>query len=198
MAGFNQFFDDNVRTESTRYGIALDHEFSSDLYSGIEYSARDLTRNALAGGGDNPKERELRTYVNWTPADTMSFGLEYRFDVFESEIANVSRPQTTTHLLPLSFRFFYPLGFFIRLGATYVDQEVTADDRAQRENFTLVDAEIGYRLPKRYGIFRVVAGNLFDDDFDFQGLEFRTNHPEEELSSLLPARTISAQITLNF
>ena len=132
------------------------------------------------------------------PAETMSFGLEYRLNVFKSEIADENIPQTTTHLLPLSFRFFYPSGFFMRLGATYIDQEVTADDQAQRENVTLVDAEIGYRLPKRYGIFRVVAGNLFDDDFDFQGLAFRTNHPQEELPPLLPSRTISAQITLNF
>jgi len=42
VAGFNQFFDDPTRTDARRYGLGLDHKFSSNLLAGAELSMRDL------------------------------------------------------------------------------------------------------------------------------------------------------------
>jgi outer membrane receptor protein involved in Fe transport len=38
------------------------------------------------------------------------------------------------------------------------------------DQFFLVDVGLGYRLPKRYGIFRLGIANLFDRKFDYLGL----------------------------
>jgi hypothetical protein len=64
----------------------------------------------------------------------------------------------------------------------------------------LVDAAVGYRLPKRYGIFTLGVKNLFNESFNFQGLEFRSVREdlEEERPPFLPERSISAQFTLAF
>src|SRR4030067_929905 len=42
VAGFNQFFDDAEGTRSWRYGAAVDHAFSGNLFGGAEYSRRKL------------------------------------------------------------------------------------------------------------------------------------------------------------
>jgi hypothetical protein len=42
VAGFNQFFDDAEGTESWRYGIAIDQNFTKDIYGGAEYSYIDI------------------------------------------------------------------------------------------------------------------------------------------------------------
>ena len=36
VAGFNQFYDDDELTEAWRYGGAIDQQFSSDIYGGLE------------------------------------------------------------------------------------------------------------------------------------------------------------------
>ena len=60
--------------------------------------------------------------------------------------------------MPLGVRYFDPSGFFAGFGVTFVRQEL---DRSQNNvteigegdsNFTILDAQIGYRLPKRFGI----------------------------------------------
>ena len=61
--------------------------------------------------------------------------------------------------------------------ATYVHQQVDFDSEAfsGEDDFAIIDLGTGYRLPKRYGIVRLETNNLFDEEFDYEGVNFRTN-----------------------
>jgi len=57
--------------------------------------------------------------------------------------------------------------------ATYFDQEGEFEDSMWEvvpgeDQFWVVDASIGYRLPNRWGLVTLEARNLFDEDFRFQ------------------------------
>ena len=198
VAGFNQFFDDPTATESRRYGIAIDQKFSSNLYSGLEVAKRDLRVPAFSQQAGktvivNWEEEAYRAYLNWVPHTRFAVSMGYQLEKFDGEEQITGTQDITTHLAPIALRYFHPSGLFSRLGTTYVNQTVedTGDDE-----FVLVDFAIGYRLPKRLGILKLLINNLFDKDFKFQGLDLRTL--EEESPPFLPERTIVAQITLAF
>ena len=89
-----------------------------------------------------------------------------------------------------------PCGFLARLKPTYIDQDgkflvppihVVADD----DQFWIVDASIGYRLPNRWGMLTIEGRNIFDEDFKFQDTD--PSNP-----SIYPERLILAKITVSF
>ncbi len=196
IAGFNQLFDDADGTEARRYGAALDHKFSQTLFGGIEVSKRELKTPFISENKVSfSKETEelYRAYINWTPNQHVAITLGYQREHFRSP----DIPSTKTQIIPLSLGYFHPSGFLGRLGSTYVTQESDDSGDKRDDAFVLVDAGIGYRLPRRYGIIRLDVKNLFDQGFSFQGNILRTAHQEEN-PLFLPTRTILAQITLAF
>lgn len=198
MAGFNQFFDDSNATISRRYGLGLDHRFSSNLYGGIELSRRDLEVPVIGVDIVDRREELLRTYLYWTPHPNWALKLEYEREDFDNFTSTPSGdppnpPDTVTQLLPIEVAYFFdPTGFFARLATTYVNQEVEGKAGENREEFVLLDAAIGYRLPKRYGILSVGVKNLIDEDFNFQSLGLRTQ--QDESPPFVPERIVFAQI----
>jgi outer membrane receptor protein involved in Fe transport len=60
-----------------------------------------------------------------------------------------------------------------------------------QDNFWLVDAAIGYRLPKRFGLITVGVTNLFDQRFRYQETDL-TN------PSIQPDRFVFARLTLAY
>jgi hypothetical protein len=66
------------------------------------------------------------------------------------------------------------------------------------DEFYVVDAAIGYRLPKRRGIVSLEVRNLLDEKFLFEDLEFRTSDPFSVTREFIPDRAIMGRITLNF
>ena len=183
VAGFNQFFDDGEGTEAWRYGIGLDQKFPIDLYGGVEFSQRDLTvPGSIFSMGSfrveegDLKEQLVRAYAYWAPHPWLALGAEYQFEklhrpkefVLAEEISRLS-----THRVSLGISLFHPWGFSARLKPTYIAQNgefgnpfagfVSDDDQ-----FWVVDASLGYRLPKRWGLITLEARNLFDEEFKFQ------------------------------
>ena len=59
------------------------------------------------------------------------------------------------------------------------------------DEFWVVDAEVGYRLPRRYGLVALGVRNLLDEDFNFQ--ETDPTQP-----TLERGRTLFASFTLAF
>jgi tetratricopeptide (TPR) repeat protein len=209
VAGFNQFFDDANGTQSTRFGLALDHRFTLSVYGGIEVSKRHMTvpftQNAERSFVD--WEEELyRWYLYWTPHPYLSFSLEYEIEDFE-RIHQAFRtglpPNTETHVAPAAVSFFHPSGVFARFGITFVNQEVelrpeqsTLDDR---DDFVVTNALVGYRLPKRFGLITLEARNLFDTEFNFQGSDVRLSSQRRASPPLFePEQSLFAQFTLAF
>jgi hypothetical protein len=180
VAGFNQFYDDVNGSRSWRYGLGMDQHFFSDMHGGVELSRRDLDVPFvdLTSGQvreTDEKEQVVRIYMYWTPHRWLSLSADYQFERFDTDPVSPrdDMVEIKTHLLKFGMGVFHPSGFSSKIQASYVDQEgefgnslsgvVPGDDQ-----FWLVDASIGYRLPKRLGLITVVARNLFDKEFMFQ------------------------------
>jgi len=203
VAGFNQFFDDIDGTEAWRYGIAIDQKFSKELYGGVEFSRRDMDvsfTNLSSGQVEETDEIEqlARTYLYWTPHRWLALSAEYQFERFDTDpdAPRDEMVEIKTHRLPLKISFFHPLGFNAWMKATHVNQRgefgnssagiVRGDDQ-----FWVVDASIGYRFPKRWGLITLEARNLFDEEFKFQDTD--PANPR-----IYPDRLILAKFTLSF
>jgi tetratricopeptide (TPR) repeat protein len=207
VAGFNQFFDDVNGTKSWRYGGAIDQKFSSDVYGGVEYSWRDLdvpfTRITPVGTTvlqTDWKERLGRAYLYWTPRKQIALSVEYLYERFERgpDLPLDQIDQVTTQRFPVGINFFHPCGFTSRLSPTYIDQEGRFVPKGSNpgtpgvsdsDRFWVVDASLGYRLPKRYGLLSIEAKNLFDKSFKFQD----TDHDNPAIQ---PKRSIFFKFTL--
>ena len=198
VAGFQQFFDDVNATDSKVYGIGLDQKFSSSLLGGLEFTSREIefpvTDISLGITDKNQVEKIGRGYLYWTPFTWAAASAEYQFEHFDTVDENSL--DFKTHRVPLGANLYHPAGIFIKLKATYVNQEGNFLDSLSnsfegRDQFWICDASIGYRLPKRFGIFSIEGKNLFDRNFMFQ--EIDTLNP-----LIQPDRLIFGKLTLSF
>ncbi|MGQ0445887.1 MAG: TonB-dependent receptor domain-containing protein [Beijerinckiaceae bacterium] len=201
LAGFNQFFDDLNATESWRLGFGIDHKFLPTLYGGMEVSKRDLEVAVIVSGQrdiENWAEELYRAYLYWTPHPRWAASIEYERENFDRREPFASPPDTETDLLPIGLSYHDPSGFFTRLQTTYVHQNVEMEIGEDHDKFALVDATIGYRLPNRYGTLSFSVKNIFDDEFNYRGLGFRTSQRTQEAPPFLPELTMLGQISLAF
>lgn len=194
-------FDDPTGAEARRYGVGLDHKFSSVLYGGVEVSRRDLIVPKAIIVAEDWEEDLYRGYLYWTPHPTLALGLGYHLEQFENE-STLNPPSTRTQLFPAEIRYFHPSGLFGSLKVTYTRQQIAREidseiDR-QDDEFALVDIALGYRLPKRYGILSVGVKNLFDTEFSFQGIGGSRTPRQEDTPLFLPEQTAFARFTLAF
>jgi hypothetical protein len=214
VAGFNQWFDDFRGTEARRFGIGLDARLGDRLNVGVEGSWRRLTvPNQVTSVDDPPqttfqeevwREQLVDAYLNWTPLDPWAASLEYQLDRFTLDRRipdDRFRPgKVETMSVPLRLRYFSPRGPFAELGVSYVRQRVELappeDFPTDLEEFIVVDAALGYRLPKRWGVLSVRVTNLLDEEFLYQDDNFRTF--EERYARFIPERTVLAQIVVDF
>lgn len=199
IAGFNQFFDDINGTRATQYAVGLDTHFQDNLYFGVETYKRDLEEPV--GGKFQKREEELyRFYLNWLPHENWAVTSEYRFENYRGGINFVVPNSVETAYVPLNLRFFNALGFFANLGGTYIHQRVKgslrSEDTSFKSSFLLLDAAIGYKFPKQYGLVSFEAKNLLDKNFKFRDRNFQMN--EERSTDIIPERILLARISFNF
>lgn len=181
VAGFNQFFDDDEATKAVCYGVAVDQKFSRELYGGVEFSRRDLEvpyLNLFLEVDEADWRDELgRAYLYWTPLKWLALSAEYQYERIKRgppPALDYEILRALTHRVPVGISFFHPSGFSARLKVTYVNQEGKFEDIASGEivsgddQFFVVDAAVGYRLPKRLGIITVEVRNLFNQHFHYQ------------------------------
>ncbi len=211
VAGFNQFFDDINATKSWRYGGGLDWRLMRNLSAGAEASWRYLDEPVLLGEDDvnleERRERLHRIYMYWTPLEELGVSAELAYDRYKSEKGIATEfdnlpEKVRTISAPLGIRYFRPSGFFAGATGTYVDQKVERSEFSTQgqgsDSFFLVDAALGYRLPKRLGIISVEVKNLFDKDFKYQDDSYREFRDEPATGPYFPDRTVLGQITINF
>lgn len=211
IAGFNQFFDDINGTKTKRYGIGVDSRLADKLYGGAEISRRDLEvpsfplmntedPNIIEDPNIEDQQEDFYfAYLYWIPHPNWALRTEYQFEKLEAENLNPSQIKTTS--VPLAIRYFRPSGLFGELSMTYVKQKVdfeqSSTNTINSDNFFLFDAIVGYRLPKRRGILSLEARNLFDQEFHFQDMSFRTSQQWKN-PQFIPERLIFARMNLNF
>jgi tetratricopeptide (TPR) repeat protein len=210
VAGFNQFFEDAAGSITEQEGIALDLTLTNDLYAGVQLAHREVewasVSNLVSTFSDRREDRALG-YVYWAPHSQLAFTAEGSYERFKRSATSPSvvsggRPiKVETWVVPLSARFFHPSGFFAGIKGNYVWQTVdllpgaTFDDGT--DDFFLVDADIGYRLPKRLGIISLEVHNLFDTSFHYEDLNAQ-RVGLQVTSPFLPIRMVLGKLTLSF
>ena len=209
VAGFAQFFDDISGADSWRYGIGFDQKVTSRLLAGIELTQRDLKVPIVSGTTisrfEPQQELAHRLYIYWTPVERIALGAEYYFEQVSRErgvFAVFTFPdEVKTHRAPITLGYYDPTGIFVRLRATFYDQRVvqatslTATTEL-KDDFWLTDLEMGYRLPRRLGIVSLDVRNLFDRDFQYEGVDFQTSIARQ--SPIQPERSVFLNLTVGF
>jgi tetratricopeptide (TPR) repeat protein len=214
VAGFNQFFDDPTATKSWRYGVAIDQKIFRSLYGGVEFSKRDLEVPfeevpPPPPGPPQPLDTKIqhtdwdeylgRAYLYWTPHPWLAASGEFQYEKYERE-AEFGSPgnvlELRTYWVSSAISFFLPCGLKMRLQASWVDQEGEFGDpftgfEPDDDQFWVLDASIGYRLPKRFGLITVEGKNLLNKGFKFQDTD--PANPR-----IVPERFILGRITLSF
>jgi hypothetical protein len=130
----------------------------------------------------NIKELFGRSYVYWTPLDWLALGVEYQYDnievhgdIFDASTSPVEK--IAIHRVPLEARIFLPAGVFARLRGTYVYEQVRLADfdtgvpMKNSDSFVVLDAALGYRFPKRFGLVTIEVSNLLDQQFHFMDVD---------------------------
>jgi outer membrane receptor protein involved in Fe transport len=135
-------------------------------------------------------------YLYWAPRPYFSASAEYLYEDFERNrefigIENIV--DLTTNRLRLGVNLFDRSGLSAGLRATFVDQEGKVGFSAENvsDHFWVLDAAVGYRLPKRYGRVTIEIRNLLDQQFRFQDTD-----PVNP--SFTPERFLFARFTLTF
>ncbi|MCH9697493.1 MAG: FecR domain-containing protein [Gammaproteobacteria bacterium] len=212
VAGFNQFFDDIGGSKAWRYGVGIDSILSESLYWGVEFSRRDIklpfSIDTPFFQMENMQDEVLRSYLYWTPHQRLAVNAEYQqskfvlSDFFTHPLFSTGRPERIrTHSVPVTVRYFSPNGWFASFTSKYTSQSLKLDSSSQfpkdEGDFWVLDAGIGYRLPKRYGILSFKVANILDNKFLYQE-SLITNKTDSFTPFLIPDRSIVGNITINF
>ena len=213
VAGFDQLFDDPNGLVSRRWGVGLDHRLSSNLFIGGEATWRSLDIPVIGGAGTErhfgADEQTHRTYVHWLPIPEVALSAEFVYDRFETPELGLTLgtefpEKVETFSVPLGVRYFHPSGAFAGFGVTYVNQDVkrTPDNLEGladgNDDFFYLDASVGYRLPKRFGIISAGVTNLLDQKFHYQDDNYREFQDQPSSGPYFPERLFFGRITLNW
>lgn len=215
VAGFTQFFDDSNGTDFWRYGVGIDTILHPDLLGGFELSRRKINAPVFLAAQDqfvieDRNEKQARAYLYWTIDRMWSATGELQLDLYNSQTGSLNSlpSQVETWRVPLSLHYFNSSGFFSQLTGTFVRQDVSRNARNLNtgarsmgpegsDNFFVVDAVVGYRLPQRRGLLSIGVNNLFDTGLKYQDDSFRTFSNQPPDGPFFPERTVLARLTLN-
>jgi tetratricopeptide (TPR) repeat protein len=204
VAGFNQFFDDFNGTSVWNYGLAVQQKLlKNHLTVGAEGRIRNLSVpivNLNTGAQQNVDSDEYWAfgYAFYTPHPWVAVSGKFRWERTKWDEGNVfiNQPENVdTYSLPLGVGFFHPSGFIANLEVAWWYQDGkfpkldTRQNRHGDDAWWLVDAAIGYRMPKRYGLITVGVKNLFDTDFKYWNTDLRNYN-------IIPDRMVFGQVTL--
>lgn len=201
IAGFNQFFDDINASDITRNGIGLDFKTGRGVYSGVEFSKRNIDIPQISGSVATQEELLHRLYFYWTPTISTALSAEYIYDQYSTDFHERNIPDyLKTQSFPLRFSYFYEQ-FSTSVIATYVDQYIerpvsvgvyTSDN----SDFTTVDLELGYKLESNAGRIVLAIKNIFDTQFKYQDRNFQTT--KDRVSQYIPEINFFIGANINF
>jgi tetratricopeptide (TPR) repeat protein len=194
VAGFNQFFDDFNGTIAENYAAGVDIALSAHADIGFEMHRREL--EVPVGISREPEVQEFRrSYIYWTAYEHWVLSADYRSEYTESTAITTPFSKRSTKTVPLAARYFVER-FFSEIKATHVHQRVQSLQFPGGDDFWVLDAVLGYRLPNRFGFLSLEARNLTDNHFQF--LDNNAFSPEINSPRFIPERAYLLRITLQF
>jgi outer membrane receptor protein involved in Fe transport len=203
IAGFNQLYDYENGTRATQRSFGVDVNVTKELLVGVEYSDRDLEVPTRQDSGPpsftNQDEASLNSFVYWTPHQNWALSAEVFRETIEAP--GLKFREVNTLSFPFTARYYHQSGFFAQLGATFVRQSVDpapVGTSTTRDEFSVIDAAIGYRLPDRRGIISLEVRNLLGEEFLYTDYDYITNVPATSGSRFIPDRSILGRITISF
>ncbi|HEY3518695.1 MAG TPA: TonB-dependent receptor, partial [Gammaproteobacteria bacterium] len=200
VSGFTQILAGATGDQTAVRGLAVEQELSPRLFLGWQADTRATDRFAGNTITLFTEERVQRAYLYWLPASEISVTARFEHGRYSSgPVPFLGYSHMTTDQLPVEVRYFGRGGFTIGARTTLVQQggEFQTSLESPRpmaygeDDFFLLDAFVGYRLPNRRGLLSLTADNLLDEAFQYQDVE--PNKP-----SLFPERVISFRFTLAF
>jgi len=198
--GFTQFYDE--RNGSTANNLALSADVKN---SKLSYGASALRRNVRipqfesnAFTNTQPRrETRFHAYINWLASTNWSFSLAPEKETFNNQDTGPSRLYSTH--VPLTAKYHSPNGVSTSYTLNYVRQEVTLSSGSYnqtREDFISADLHLNFKLDKRLGQIGISVTNLFEQNFNYQDLNFIRAEPV--YPRYLPTRTVLFKASLNF
>jgi len=196
IAGFNQFYDDTVRSRSTNWGLGLDYQINAQSQIRTEYIDRQLdvpykdnTVMPAVFRKADWEERLFHVTGYWLPGKHMSasFGVTLEDIKRGTTISNnLKIAESKAYLLPLKLKWFHSSNFRSHIGLTYGHQkggfvDITTNAIVQgKDDFFVADYNLEYKLPKNAGSVYLGILNLFDNQFSYQSIDSkkRTVSPE--------------------
>lgn len=220
VSGFNQFYEDVGGTQSFNYGVGFDQQFLSKIFFGGSWTIRHLdvpeaacpNPDPFSGCGfqagtelasRNSKGDLASAYFNLLIGKYLAGSINWdldqrRFDTTQISPVGLFQNYEKTQRYRPQLRVFLPIGFFASVGGTYRTQRVDEYDdfvtqqtsRVERPRFWTMDAEVGWRLPKRLGFVTLTGTNLTDREFDF--------YDQSLQEQVIPARRVDLRADFQF
>ena len=200
IAGFNQFYDDQLATKVEGGGVAFDQKLSATAFTGIEFSKRRLT---VPLAFTDPletfqwNERDLHAYGYWAPTRNLALSAGYIYErrTEDPQLAEAFL-DARTEKVPLGLRVFAPAwNTSYRLTVTGVHQDgsfrLGPDFADGSSRFWLTDVGASYYFPNRRGLLAFDIRNLFDKKFQYQETDIAT-------PTLATGRFAFARIAVSF
>ena len=204
IAGFNQFFDEFLLTDSYHYGLGVDNRVDDDTFLGSEFKyVSSKVPIAFDFGEDiefNQRELNVRSYLFRTLLDRWSFKTELFYRKFNRDDDFISLENfipTNTYLLSFGVRYFNHEGWLYGVNVNMAKQKVKFETDLgsldfDKDKFVTFDNFIGYRFKNNLnGLIFLEIKNIFDKNFNFQSL-----NPSN--SSFTKSREFFLKIKLEF
>lgn len=196
IAGFNQFVDAFNTSLLEQAGAGIDIDVTDRLTLGGEGIAR-WWRVPIEGAEDVLSDETVaRGYVYATLGDDFAFTAELIDERSSSNAIFSDFSDWRTTSLPLTLSYFNEFGVFGNVSLEFVDHEFEGFGRTGTDDFHVVNAGIGYRLPDERGVISLEVQNLLDTDFNYQN---RTRRRDIGAAPrYAPERTVMARATFRF
>lgn len=182
VAGFNQFYDDDLSTKATVTGIGIDTKHSTRLFTGISATQRDLetpyVNNASITAFSDRRELSASAYLNWIVTNNYAFNAGINYEKYERSL---DFPwdflELETYSIPLNISLFAINATTVNINPTYVLQEgdfynsVTLVTTPGKDEFWVFNVDVEYKLPETNGYLIFGAKNLLNEEFNYYEID---------------------------
>jgi len=200
ISGFNQFYDEVNGAKAANYGLSW-HYNKNELSFGFSSIRRDVKAPEFSSNTFTQfnLRRELlyKAYLNWVSNSGWSIAFNPEKEVYKNQAPGPKRLYTTH--LPITASYHSNSNFSSSYKLNYVQQEVTLTSSSYdqtQEDFITVDLSFNYKLDKRLGHIGLEVINLFEQNFNYQDLNFLRAEPV--YPRYTPQRTVLLKASLNF